>query len=137
MAVTEIYRPAFTDPPASIFAGIPAHDLQLPSPDVTYGLPFPEACAKHVRDTFKAWRVYIIASGTLSRETDELDRLVAAIGPERVMGVRKGVTPHTPWSNILAIAADARKVNADCIVTLGAGSITDCAKIVVLVCSHA
>ncbi|KAF9883657.1 hypothetical protein FE257_003091 [Aspergillus nanangensis] len=128
----EVYRAAFTSAPASHLAGIPTDALTLPSPSVAYGAPFTESCARHVKDTFHSSRVYIIASGSLSRNTDELDQLVSAIGPERVAGVRKGITPHTPWSEILQATMEAQTLNADCVVTLGAGSITDCAKIVVL-----
>ncbi|OAG39979.1 hypothetical protein AYO21_05852 [Fonsecaea monophora] len=132
MSPTEVYRPAFTDPPGTNLAGIPVSNLKLSSPYVSYGLPYQEACAKHVRETFNASRVYIVASGTLSRETDRLDRLVEAIGRDKVVGIKKGMTPHTPWSEILQITAEARESNADCLVTLGAGSITDGAKMVTL-----
>ena len=135
MSHTEVYHPAFTDPPGTNLAGIPVANLKLSSPYISYGLPYDVACAKHVRDTFKASRVYIIASGTLSRETDRVDKLINTIGSDAVVGVKKGMTPHTPWSEILQIASEARDGKADCLVTLGAGSITDGAKIVALVCS--
>jgi alcohol dehydrogenase class IV len=79
--------------------------------------------------------VYIIASGTLSRETDRLERLIAALKAKgvEVVGVKKGMRPHTPWTQIIEIANEARAENADCITTLGAGSLTDGAKLVVLV----
>jgi len=50
-----------------------------------------------------------------------------------VVGVKKGMRPHTPWTQIIEIANEARAENADCIITLGAGSLTDGAKLVVLV----
>ncbi len=133
----ETFRPAFTDPPGDVIAGIPvaALKLKLLVPHVSYGLPYYDACAKHVSETFSAKKPYIIASGTLSRESDRVDRLVEALNSldgVRVVGVRKGMTPHTPWSQILAIAGEFRSSGADCMVTLGAGSITDGAKIVVL-----
>jgi alcohol dehydrogenase class IV len=133
MSRDEVFKPAFTDPPGTNVAGLPTANLKLTSPHVSYGLPYQEACAKHVRETFKASRVYIIASGTLSRESDKVTRLVEAIGKDQVVGVKNGLTPHTPFSEILQITAEARLANADCVVTLGAGSITDGAKIVVLV----
>jgi alcohol dehydrogenase class IV len=132
----ETFRPAFTDPPGAILAGIPISNLQLYSPDVSYGLPYEQACAKHVRQTFKAHKAYLIASGTLSRESDKVSRLINAINADsdvQVVGVRKGMTPHTPWSEILQITAECRDSEVDCLITVGAGSITDGAKIVVLV----
>lgn len=133
MVDSEVYRLAFTDPPGTDLAGIPISNLKLTSPYVSYGLSYFESCAKHVKSTFNASKVYIIASGSLSRNTDKVDKLICAIGKENVVGVRKGMTPHTPWSEILQITAECREKGADCVVTLGAGSTTDGAKIVVLV----
>ncbi|KAF2192183.1 putative Fe-containing alcohol dehydrogenase [Zopfia rhizophila CBS 207.26] len=126
------YEPAFNEPAGTNLAGIPIKNLKLPSPYVSYGLPYYEACAKHVTGTFHASKVYIIASGTLARSTDKVEKLVSALGKEKVVGVRKGITPHTPWSEILSITAECREANADCVITLCAGSITDGAKLVVL-----
>ncbi|KAH1769108.1 hypothetical protein KXX62_002722 [Aspergillus fumigatus] len=92
----ETVRPAFAD---------------RPRPLLSYGIPFPEA-AHHVGDTFGASKIYIICSGSLARNTDALDRLVAALGPEKV----------------LEIVHDARRVEADLLLTLGAGSLTDGAR---------
>ena len=99
---------------------------------ISYGLPFPEACAKHVTDTFKSSRPYIIASGSLSRNTDNVKRLQDALGG-KVVGTRYGIQPHSLWSEILEIAEDATKANADLLITLGAGSLTDSAKIIAYV----
>ena len=132
MDVQETYRPAFTDPPGTNLAGIPITNLKLPTPYLSYGLPYDVACAKHVNETFYARRVYIVASKTLAATTDKLDRLKQALG-DKVVGVRNGITPHTPWSEILQIASECRKADVDCVVTLGAGSITDGCKLVVLV----
>lgn len=128
----ETLGPAFTDPPADNIVGIPTGNLTLSSPDVSYGLPFPEAAKKHVERLGRS-KVYIICSGTLSRTTDALQRLIKGLGEDNVAGVRKGMTPHSLWSEILEVTADARKAQADCLITLGAGSLTDAAKIVTLV----
>lgn len=112
----EIYRKAWPDSKALI----------------SYGLPFPEACAKHVANTFKSSRVYIIASGSLSRDTDHVKRLQGALG-DKVVGTRYGMKPHTLWSEILEVTKDAKEGNADLIITLGAGSLTDGAKIIATV----
>lgn len=101
-------------------------------PHISYGLPFPEACAKHVPRTVNASRVYIIASKTLSTNTDAFQRLETALDG-KVVGKRIGMTPHTLWSECLEVTAEARRLAADLIITLGAGSLTDAAKIVSLV----
>ncbi|TVY84484.1 Dehydrogenase [Lachnellula suecica] len=97
-------------------------------PIVSWGLPFSEACATHLSDTLHASKAYIIVSGSLSRDTDALQRLESALGKERVAGVWKGITPHTLYSELLTITKDVKKSGADCIVTLGGGSIIDGAK---------
>lgn len=104
-------------------------------PLLSYGTPYPEAAARHVRDTFLASRVYIICSSSLARTTDALQELKTALGEKLVAGVRVGMKSHTLWSEVVEIARDARAVEADLILTLGAGSLTDGAKVVALVCS--
>ena len=49
----------------------PSTDL----PMVSWGLPFPEACVKHMSDTLHTSKTYIIVSGSLSRDSDALQRL--------------------------------------------------------------
>ncbi|RAH70224.1 iron-containing alcohol dehydrogenase [Aspergillus aculeatinus CBS 121060] len=115
--MTETLRPAFVD---------------RPRPLLSYGIPFPAAAAHHVDDLFHASRVYIICSGSLARNTDALDRLVAAIGEKKVVGKRIGMQSHTLWSEVLEVANAAREVEADCLITLGAGSLTDAAKVIAL-----
>lgn len=99
---------------------------------ISYCLPFAKACAKHVVDTFKAYRVYIIASRSLSNNTDYVKQLQHSLG-DKVVSIRSGMKPHTLWSEILEVTEEARKLNADLLVTLGAGSLTDAAKVIATV----
>ena len=96
----------------------------------SYGAPFPELAAHHVQQ-MACERVYVMASGSLIRNTDALTRLQDALGP-RIVGVRRGIQPHTLWSEILELTEAARECNADCLMTLGGGSLTDSAKIVTI-----
>jgi alcohol dehydrogenase class IV len=114
MTQQETVRPAFAD---------------REEPKLSYGIPFPAAAARHIGETFHASRAYVICSGSLSRNTDALNQLKEALG-EKVVGVRIGMKSHTLWSEIIEIVNDARRVNADLLLTLGAGSLTDGAKIV-------
>lgn len=99
------------------------------TPYITWGLRFDEACAYHIKSTLNATRVYIIASNSLSKNTTALKRLQHALG-DNVVGLRIGMTPHTHWNQVLEIARDAAPKSPDCIVTLGAGSLTDAAKVI-------
>jgi hypothetical protein len=102
-------------------------------PIIAHGVSFPTAVARHVHDIFNTSRVYVICSGTLARTTDTLGRLTAMLGPEKVVGRRIGMKSHTLWSEVLEITAEARAAQADLILTIGAGSLTDGAKIIALV----
>ncbi|KAH7083880.1 alcohol dehydrogenase [Paraphoma chrysanthemicola] len=133
----DTYMPAFDEPPGTNLAGIPIKGLQLPTPYISSGRPFDDSCAKYIKDTLNASRAYVIASRSLTQNTNELDKLVATIGKDKVVGVRKGITPHSPWSEILSITAECRAADIDCLVTLGAGSITDAAKLIVLCLANA
>ena len=103
---------------------------------ISYGLPYPDACVKHVSKTFHARRVYILASGSLSRNTDAVDRLIdtlnQGLGERTVVGVTNGIRSHTYFLDVLDIINKAKACNADCLITLGAGSLTDAAKVVSL-----
>ena len=101
-------------------------------PKLSYGIPFPEAAARHVEDIFHASRVYVMCSGSLARNTDALTRLKQALG-DKVVGVRNGMKSHTLWSEVIEIVTAARDAQTDLLLTLGAGSLTDGAKIVALV----
>ncbi|KAK0615161.1 iron-containing alcohol dehydrogenase-like protein [Bombardia bombarda] len=98
-----------------------------PKPYVSIGLPFAESCKHHVTETFNANKVYIIVSSSISK-TDAFTTLQQALG-DKVVGVRYGIRPHVPWPDVLEVAADLRDLDADLVVTLGAGSLTDGAKV--------
>ncbi|KAK3317053.1 alcohol dehydrogenase [Apodospora peruviana] len=98
-----------------------------PKPYVSIGIPFAQSCKHHVVETFGASRAYIIVSKSIST-TDAFVTLKEALG-DRVVGIRYGIRQHVPWPDVLEVAADLRDLRADLIVTLGAGSLTDAAKV--------
>ncbi|KAI1768973.1 putative Fe-containing alcohol dehydrogenase [Hypoxylon sp. FL1150] len=98
-------------------------------PLLSYGIRFSESVLKHADATFHASRIYVIFSGSLVRNTEYPDELKETLG-NKIAGVRVGMKSHSLWSEILQVVADAKKCDADLIVTLGAGSLTDAAKIV-------
>ena len=99
---------------------------------VSYGLPFPEACAKHVSDTYHAKKAYIIASTSLSKQTSHVRDLEKALRSDHV-ATWIGIRPHTPWEDLVPIINDMREKGADCLITLGGGSLIDGAKIIIYV----
>src|SRR6266478_2986971 len=98
--------------------------------EVQYGKPAAEAVSELV-GRYQAQRVFLMVSGTLNRETDEIDKLRRALG-NHCVGTFDRMPAHTPRSAVIAAAEQAREVGADLIVTLGGGSITDGAKAVQL-----
>jgi maleylacetate reductase len=80
---------------------------------------------------FAARRVFLMVSGTLKRNTDEIEKVQRALG-ERCAGVFDQMPPHTPRPAVIAAAEQARAASADLIATIGGGSITDGAKAVQL-----
>jgi maleylacetate reductase len=72
-----------------------------------------------------------MVSGTLNRETDQIEKIRRVLGP-RCVGTFDAMPPHTPRAAVIAAADQARTAGADLIVTIGGGSITDGAKAVQL-----
>jgi len=95
---------------------------------VIFGKCFDEALAQEI-NRIDARAVFILASGTLSRTTDTVDRLRHMLG-NRCADVCAKIGAHTPRIDVVAAANAARETGADLIVTLGGGSVTDAAKMV-------
>ena len=95
---------------------------------VIFGRPHVEALQGEI-DRLDARAVFVLASGTLARETDLVERLRTMLG-NRFAGLCARIGAHTPRSDVIAAANMAREARADLIVTLGGGSVTDAAKMV-------
>jgi maleylacetate reductase len=98
--------------------------------EVVFGRPAALAIVEQT-DRLRASRAFLMVSGTLNRQTDEIDRIRHALGP-RYAGTFDAMPPHTPREAVIAAANQARAADADLIVTVGGGSITDGAKAVQL-----
>lgn len=98
--------------------------------EVIYGRPASVAIADLAR-RIGATRVFLMASGTLDRETDEIAKVRSALG-NTCAGSFTAMPPHTPRQAVLKAAEAARAAKADLIVTVGGGSATDGAKAVQL-----
>src|SRR4051794_3017044 len=88
--------------------------------EVLFGQPAAQSVAELARD---AQRVFLMVSGTLNRESDEIDKVRRALG-NRCIGVFDRMPPHTPRHAVIAATEQAREARADLIVTVGGGSIT-------------
>ncbi|MFT5449570.1 MAG: maleylacetate reductase [Gammaproteobacteria bacterium] len=97
---------------------------------VIYGRPAAEAVAEEARK-LGANRVLLMVSNTLNNTTDEIETVRQALG-NLCCGTFHSMAPHTPRNDVVAATRLAREVDADLIVTIGGGSITDGAKAVLL-----
>jgi maleylacetate reductase len=95
---------------------------------VVFGKPFAEALAQEI-DRLDARAVFVLASGTLARNTDTIDRVRRVLG-SRIAGVCTKIGAHTPRTDVVAAANAAREADADLLVTVGGGSVTDAAKMI-------
>jgi maleylacetate reductase len=98
--------------------------------EVVFGRPAAQAVVAQM-DRLRASRAFLMVSGTLNRKTDEIEKIRNSLGP-RCAGTFDAMPPHTPREAVIAAAEQARAANADLIVTVGGGSITDGAKAVQL-----
>ncbi len=100
-------------------------------PFISYGTSFDQACLKHVKATFQKQRVYVVAANSMAKHTEALEILKTTLG-HLVVGVRVGMKPHTLWSEIFEIVSDVKRLNADIIITIGGGTLTDAAKVITM-----
>jgi len=98
--------------------------------EVVFGTPAAEAVVAQM-DRLGAARAFLMVSGTLNRQTGEIEKIRKALG-SRCAATFDAMPPHTPREAVIAAAEQARSSNADLIVTVGGGSITDGAKAVQL-----
>jgi maleylacetate reductase len=82
-------------------------------------------------DRLSASRTFLMVSGTLNRQTDEIEKIRDALAA-RFAGLFDAMPQHTPREAVIAATDAARTARADLIVTVGGGSITDGAKAVQL-----
>lgn len=99
-----------------------------PMERVIYGSPLAEALAQEIERT-GVHAVFVLASGTLARETDVVERARNVLG-NRFAGVCAKIGAHTPRPDVVAAANAARSAKADALLTVGGGSVTDAAKMV-------
>lgn len=101
---------------------------------IIYGTPYLEAIEQELK-TVGAQRVFVLASGTLTRQTQAVSDLQSVLG-DRCVGIFQDMPAHTPRTAVCQAAHEATQARADLILTLGGGSITDAGKMVTLCMSN-
>ena len=73
-------------------------------------------------------RIYIAVSDESASYSDGLIKLQLALR-DHPAGIWMGIPAHTPYDALIPILRDIREKAADCIVTLGGGSLADGTKL--------
>jgi maleylacetate reductase len=100
----------------------------FPLERVIFGKPLEESLIQEL-DRHGARRIFVLASQTLSRRTDALERIREVLG-ERYVGVFDEMPAHSPRSALLKALELARAAEPDMLLSLGGGSSIDGAKLV-------
>lgn len=98
---------------------------------VIFGRPAAEAVVE-TADRMEKRRPLIVASKTLSRRTDVIQRIRDALGT-RCVGIFDECVEHVPRASVLALAKMVRELKPDLIVTVGGGTPIDTVKVMLLV----
>lgn len=101
---------------------------------VIFGQPAAAAVVAEA-DRLGAEAVFLLASGTLNRESDEVERVATALG-NRFAGLHDEMPAHSPREAVIACANKAREAGTDLLVTFGGGSVTDGGKVVTICLKH-
>lgn len=80
-------------------------------------------------------RAFLLVSETLRTTTDEIAMIERALG-DVCAGVFAGMPSHTPRTAVIASSNAAREANADIVITIGGGSVTDAGKMMQLCLEH-
>jgi alcohol dehydrogenase class IV len=97
---------------------------------VVWDTPASEAILNEV-DRLNFKKVYIVASSTLSKKTDEILKIKNILG-DRFVGLFDSCIPHSPLENVIDCVKSVKKENPDIIITIGGGTPIDTVKVVQL-----
>jgi maleylacetate reductase len=101
---------------------------------VIFGQPAAQAAVEEA-SRIGVSRVFIVASGTLSRGTDVVNRIAEALGA-RYAGRFDRCIAHSPWPSVIECTQAVRAARPDLILTVGGGTPVDTVKIVQLALAH-
>ena len=102
----------------------------LPQDRVIFGQPAAGAVLAEA-ERRGAERVFVVASGTLSRRTAVVDEIKKALG-SRFAGLFDETVEHTPRPSVIAAAQAAREAGPDLIVSVGGGTVIDTVKVLLM-----
>lgn len=104
----------------------------LPLERVVFGQPAAAAAAEEAK-RLGAQRVFIVSSKTLSRKTDEVEKISKAT---HAVGLFDECIAHTPWPSVIEAVKAVREAKPDLILTVGGGTPIDTVKILQICLAH-
>jgi maleylacetate reductase len=102
---------------------------------VVYGRPAVETLIGEI-ERRQARRAFVVAGNSLAQASGVLETLRDRLG-DRFAGSWTRIAAHTPRPDVVAAAKAAAEADADLIVTIGGGSVTDAGKMVRLCLANA
>ena len=84
---------------------------------VIWDTPAADAILNEV-DRLSAKKVYIVASSTLSKKTNEILKIKNILG-DRFVGLFDSCIQHSPLENVIDCVKSVKKENPDIIITVG------------------
>ena len=106
----------------------------FPLERVVFGRPAAQAAVEEA-SRIGVSRVFIVASGSLSRGTDVVERIADALGA-RYAGRFDRCIAHSPWPSVMEATEAVRAAQPDLILTVGGGTPVDTVKILQLALAH-
>ena len=76
-------------------------------------------------------RVFVVSSSTLSKETEEINKIKKSLG-KKFVGLFDRCLPHSPQENVIECVKEVKSKDPDIIVTIGGGTPIDTVKVVQL-----
>ena len=106
----------------------------LPLERVIFGRPTADAV---LDETLRigAWRVFVVASKSLARNTPVVRSIADALGG-RYVGLFDGCVQHSPRASVIAAAQAVRAAAPDLILTVGGGTAIDTVKVLQICLAH-
>ena len=101
---------------------------------IVHGRPAAEVIVEEAQKLGKS-RIFITTSGSLAGDNALPREIGRALG-DKFAGLYSGITAHTPRQCVIDGAAAARRPNADLLVAVGGGSVTDATKAMLLCLWH-
>jgi maleylacetate reductase len=98
--------------------------------EVVYGRPALEVLNERAR-RYGAKRLFVVTTRSLAGANGLGTRLAQGLG-ERCVGMFSAISAHSPRDEVVAAAAEARRLGCDLLVAVGGGSVIDATKVMQL-----